>query len=294
MTVAKQVRRLSSLKRATYDIQTAGADFEPKLERSKNALANELEQLGAKFSERDTALARAKQVIEYLAERGAQLEHQGALACAPPILEERLEEQAAQSVTAEKRVVELEGELGAARKRLVLQENENHSLQTSLNLIVSENSRLWHRLSESEAAVDETNEKHRTEIDTLKSRLESMSLRAVAAEKSLVEVRKSLTVHIDDERATDRKVVDGIRVRNAVDKKLGQLWNSLRIKLPVELVAKLDIDAELVDDQGANKQRPNCADRQCELDSDVDHNDEYSERDGVRYTQLLLASVLTS
>ena len=59
------------------------------------------------------------------------------------------------ALTADLRSPKLEVELGAAREEIVRWENENHSLQTSLGLLISENSRLSRCLSESATTAAE-------------------------------------------------------------------------------------------------------------------------------------------
>jgi regulator of replication initiation timing len=123
-------------------------------------------------------------------------------------------------VAAKKRIAELESELGAAREELVRRDNENRSLQTSLDLIASENARLGARLAENVAAVDQgRSDVERTkaalaaaeaERDTLASAIDEakrtrdaeaaalnpyldvMSSRAAAAERLLEDTRQSL------------------------------------------------------------------------------------------------------
>src|SRR5262249_10350728 len=51
---------------------------------------------------------------------------------------------------AEKRSIDLEGELAAAKERLALLENEKHSLETAYQQATSEASRISRRLTESE------------------------------------------------------------------------------------------------------------------------------------------------
>jgi chromosome segregation ATPase len=312
MTVAEQVRRLSSLNRTTYHAQTPDAEFEGEPETDKSELANELAQTRANLAERDTALIRAKQWIEHLAQRFAELEQQVAQeALAPKILKDHVEVLGAQSAAASKRITELEGELGSARERLILRENDNRLLQTSLNLIVSENSRLSRRLAESEAVVDEANEKRRAEANTLNTCLEAMPPRVIAAEKLLTKVLQSLLAPTDEKRVGERKVVSGTDACDSVDKTLEQLQNPLPIKLPAERVDQLDAVADLVkvrktikaldfQVQCERKRRAcenantNCTEPPCELDNHVRDNGKYSERAEVRYTESLLAGLFTS
>jgi len=59
----------------------------------------------------------------------------------------------AKSEAASLRAEELERELGAAREQLALQENESHSLQISLDLVISENARLSCRVTEADQQI---------------------------------------------------------------------------------------------------------------------------------------------
>jgi chromosome segregation ATPase len=157
----------------------------------------------------------------------------------------------------------LERELGLAREELIHSQNRNRSLQASFNLIISEISRLSGRLTERDAAahrarsqleemkaaltialttaeaehnklaaaVDEVNEKRQAEFNTLNTRLELTLSRAVAAEKLLAEARQSWLLRIDENSTAERKVADAAHARNATDKKLELLQNSLQIKM---------------------------------------------------------------
>lgn len=85
---------------------------------------------------------------------------------------ERTETKAAQAAAADKRIAQLDEQLGLARERLVILENLNHSLRTSFDLIVKENSRLAYRLVESDAAVN----KAHSRIDQMKKVLRAAEL----------------------------------------------------------------------------------------------------------------------
>ena len=84
---------------------------------------------------------------------------------------ETLAARAARAATADKRVTELEDELGLARERLALEENENHSLQISLDLTISENSRLSSQLAESKRQVQTLEQLHSKLIDDMNTLL---------------------------------------------------------------------------------------------------------------------------
>ena len=157
---------------------------------------------------------------------------------------------------ADKRIVQLEGDASIARERLVLLENEKRSMQNSLEQMVSENSRLTRRLNESDNALssvrarleqtgaalatlegernkltdtlDESNERRQTETNMLNMRLEAIQSRAIAAEKLLAEVRQNLVARTEENRLSERKVVETTIARQSVEKKLEQLLNSLQ------------------------------------------------------------------
>jgi len=75
------------------------------------------------------------------------------------------------------RIAKLEDELSSARERLVILENQNHSLQKSLDLMISESLRLSRALSESEATLD----KARSQIDRIRT-----VLKAAEAERRML------------------------------------------------------------------------------------------------------------
>jgi hypothetical protein len=153
MVVAGKVRRRPALTLVTRPPQTVGAETERGLDTSKNEIAAERESR-AKLAVRNSALARAKKSIEFLVERVAQLEQQVSReAPAVPILNKHLKTPVAQAPNAQ--IAELEDELGVVREGLIHWQNENFSLQLSLDLVVSENSRLVHCLTESDAAAAE-------------------------------------------------------------------------------------------------------------------------------------------
>ena len=115
---------------------------------------------------------------------------------------------------AEKRIVELEGELAAAREKLALLEDEKRSLQIAVDQALNETARLTRRLTESEntltatraqlgkvessfaeayaergrlgAALDEAKEQHQAERNSLNMRLDALQSRAATAERLLV------------------------------------------------------------------------------------------------------------
>ena len=138
-----------------------------------------------------------------------------------------------------KQVAEIEGELGSAREKIVLLENENRSLQASLATADKARSQLEHMktaliVAEAELnklvfSVNGTNEKRLTEINTLKTRLEAMSSRAVIAENLLADARQSWLVRIEENSIAERKLADATEACNRAEKELELLQNSLRM-----------------------------------------------------------------
>ncbi len=316
MIVAEKVRRLSSLQRATAQSLTPNTTFECGLDADGSEFANELAQTRAELIERDKALIHANRWIEYLAERGAELERQVAQETpVPRVPEEDMNAPNDQSAATNKRATELESELATAREGFVLCKNENHVLQTSLNWIASENARLSRRVTELVTAVDEANEKRQTETNALNTLLEAMSTRALAAEKLLEEIRQSLLGGTKEKHAAEHWVVDRTSAPDIVDNKLRPIQNSLMIKLPVALVTPPDPKVDLakiwekltsLDSRlqyelerhalaAATRERlrRNCAEPPGEL-TNVKHNGNHPERSEVRHTQMLLASILAS
>jgi hypothetical protein len=80
---------------------------------------------------------------------------------------ETLAARAARTASADKRVAELVDELGLSHERLILEENENYSLQLSLDLTISENSRLSSQLAKSECQVQHLEQLHAKLIDDM-------------------------------------------------------------------------------------------------------------------------------
>ncbi len=128
-----------------------------------------------------------------------------------------METSAALAARSNEQIGELEQKLGSAREELAVLENQSFSLQTSLDLIASENAHLVCRLAESDetvirmsgllkqadmalteanadrsglaAAVKFANEKYCTDKATLKAQLSAMALRATEAERALARER---------------------------------------------------------------------------------------------------------
>jgi crescentin len=208
------------------------------LEAEKADLTAELEPARARVADLESELARETAAVRMLTE------HKQALG--------------KHSAAADKRVAELEGLVAAASEKLMIGADENRTLQTSVDQLVEENSRLQRRVMDSEttvekaltqvnqiqatlkaaeaergritAALAEANDKRQVETNTLSTRLEAMSSRAVTAEKLLAEVRQNLLTRTEDNNAAERKVVEATLARNMAEKKLELATTALQSK----------------------------------------------------------------
>ena len=244
-----QAEHLALSHTAVATVTLAAADQARRRRSSQDA---ECEQ-----GETDPASELAPPATKY-AELEQQVTRESAIAWTLTDRRETLAARAARVSSADKRVAELETELGAAREALALKENENHSLQTSLDLIAGDNSRLSSYLTERDVvldeaqsqlkqikttlaaaeaereklatAVEEANEKRQVEFNTLSSRLGTMSARAVTAEKLFVETRQSLLACSAEKSTVERELADATTARRVADKNLELLQNSLQVK----------------------------------------------------------------
>ena len=106
------------------------------------------------------------------------------------------------AAAAEKRIAELEGELGSVRQALLLRLDDNRLAKTSLDVANRARSQLERKqaallaaeaeLDKLAVAVNEANEKQRTEINTLHNHVQAVSARAVTAEKRIAELESEL------------------------------------------------------------------------------------------------------
>jgi len=140
----------------TEHVRRSTAQKQPiRLEENDLEIANELERLRAKLAERDAALARAEERTAFLTRRVSQLERQVAReAAVARMLSEQLETLAENAAAVAEPAAEPDDEFSATRDELVLLENANHSLQMSLDLVISENSRLSDCLTATDSAVE--------------------------------------------------------------------------------------------------------------------------------------------
>src|SRR5580704_12074452 len=159
---------------------------------------------------------------------------------------ETLAARAAKAKAAVERIAELEAKLDTALERIGLQDNENQSLQTSLDLTVSENLRLSNRLSESDATL----EKISSEIEKLKtSEAEHNKLSSVVDKKiellqNLLQVKERRVQKLEQSRS---KLTDDIKklLRTCAKRDLALARAEERISSLTELFAQLETKVDL-------------------------------------------------
>ncbi len=106
-------------------------------------------------------------------------------------------------LAAKKQIAELEGELGSAQDELVRWDNENRSLQTSLELITSENSRLSERLAQNAAAV----ENDRCQLEQMKTAVAAVEVER-DKDRSELKRMKAAVASAEAERDKHRSELD--------------------------------------------------------------------------------------
>jgi DNA-directed RNA polymerase subunit F len=182
VAVAGQARQRPSSKRVTRRLRFVGAEIESGLDISKTEFANALEPPPAKFAApvqqvaQETTAARIlnkprktqvtaadKRVAELKRERDSAREglasrkNENRFLQTPlnSIVNEtlRLSQCLTESAAAaDEGITQPDSVFGSAREEFVHRENENRSLQTSLDLLISENARLSRCLTERDAA----------------------------------------------------------------------------------------------------------------------------------------------
>lgn len=113
-----------------------------------------------------------KRTLELETSKTAELDRQGARETAAEwICNARRETLVARAARlADEKIAKLESDLGAAREQIAQLENEKHSLQSSVDLTVSENSRLSHRVRES----DDARNRASSQLEQMKTALTSI------------------------------------------------------------------------------------------------------------------------
>ena len=162
-------------------------------------------------------------------------------------LNERAQTLTGTAAAADKRAEGLESELEATRARL----------QANVDL-ASENSRVSRSLTEKDAALDDTRtrikfletaltaaeaectrlaaemsgarDKHGADSDALNGLLETMSSRAITADKLLAEARQRLHARTAENGAAEKRLADARAAYNEIDGKNRQLLDELRLR----------------------------------------------------------------
>jgi hypothetical protein len=177
MAAAEQARHRTTSNPVSCPLRTGGAEFQHGLGAGTVGLAHEPHSPHKKLVEQEQQVPRGTDVAWLV--RGPR---------------ETLAARAARATIADKRASELENELSSARERLVLEEIEKHSLQMSLDLTISEYSRLSSRLAESEHQVEKLAQLHSKLVDDTNTLLKTCKARDVALARA--EERLSLLANL--------------------------------------------------------------------------------------------------
>jgi chromosome segregation ATPase len=159
---------------------------------------------------------------------------------------ETLAARAAKAKAAVERIAELEAKLDTALERIGLQDNENQSLQTSLDLTVSENLRLSNRLSETDATLERIS----SEFDQLKtSEAERNKVSSVVDKKiellqNLLQVKERRVQKLEQARS---KLTDDTKrlLRTCAKRDQALARAEERISSLTELFAQLETKVDL-------------------------------------------------
>jgi chromosome segregation ATPase len=155
----------------------------------------------------------------------------------------------------DKRMVQLEAETTGAQQKLLLSEKEKSAVQGLLEKALAESAQISRRLLDTDkalgassarlsqieaafaeaqsertrlaSALDETNEKHRSEMIAQRARYEALQARADLSDKLLDEARQTLASRADEVSAFDRRVAEAVLNRSSVESKLAQIEAAL-------------------------------------------------------------------
>jgi chromosome segregation ATPase len=164
---------------------------------------------------------------------------------------ETLAARAAKAKAAEERIAELEAKLDTALERIAFQANENQSLQTSLDLTLSENLRLSNHVSESDAKLKEIS----SELEQLKtSEAERNKLSSVVDKKiellqNLLQVKERRVQKLEQARL---KLTDDTKtlLRTCAKRDQALARAEERISSLTELFAQLETKVDLATNKG--------------------------------------------
>ncbi len=203
---AEKMGRRRSPQRLKSDRDAIEPEIESRADTGNIDYANELGAMRAKLIELQEQVARKT--------------------AAARIIDAHMKSVVAQAASAQERIADLEIELGSTQEAFARQENENCSLQSSLDLMVTENARLSRRLLEEctvcdtvsfrlervnvtltatdaereklIAAAAAADRKHQTDTDELQARLKTAVSKAAAAETQLAELHQTLAARTEE------------------------------------------------------------------------------------------------
>jgi len=224
-----------------------------QITRHPGILGSELEEDGFETNQIDVAAEH-----ELTRTRLVELERQVARKTAAARIQNgHIKSLAAKVATADERIAELEDELDSAREERAHQENENRSLQTSLDLRLSESTAANQRTAELEAELDSAREERAHQENENWSLQTSLDLRvseSTAANQRIAELEaelgatrerlahwenenRSLQASLDLSFGENSRLAQRLRESNAaVDKassQLAQLTSTLNTNLTV-------------------------------------------------------------
>ena len=152
---------------------------------------------------------------------------------------ETLAARAARAKAADEQISELETKLDSALERIAFQENESESLQTSLDLTVSENLRLSNCLLESDATLEKIN----FELEQLKTS-EAEQNKKIDLLHNLLQVKERRVQKL--ERARSKLMDDTKKLLNTCAKRDRALARAEeKISSLIELFAQLETKVDL-------------------------------------------------
>lgn len=110
-------------------------------------------------------------------------------------MRKRVETLSARASDADRRYSDLEDELNVVREEILLQQNDKHALQTSLDRLASENTRLSQRLAERDTALEQAQdglERSKAALDAAQTAHNSLNVAVDEANKKQQTVRNKL------------------------------------------------------------------------------------------------------
>lgn len=184
MAATEQALQRTISNSASCDLRTGGTEFQHRPEARIFELGPEPNSPRPRFVDQEQQVARPAAAAWLLNGR-----------------RETLAARAARTASADKRVTELEDELGLKHERLILEENENYSLQLSLDLTTSENTCLSGQLANSERQVRKLEQIHAKLIDDMNILLMTCKRRDAALARAEERLRSLADLFVQLEAA---------------------------------------------------------------------------------------------